>query len=78
MLSEQEILDIVRAEAIEYGGVQEVPGQKHGARHSYHSPKRSARAHDENRSGRFEVGLRVVKYVLRLVREHDGKLHWKD
>jgi hypothetical protein len=78
MLSEEEILDVVCTEAIEYGGLQEVPGQKHGARQSYHSPKRGARGSEQNRSGRPESDLAPAKYPLRLVRKVGGDLDWED
>ena len=78
MLTEEEILKVICTEAIEYGGVQEVPGQKHGARHSYHSPKREARGPEQNRSGRSEPDLPPAQYPLRLVRLADGQLEWQD
>jgi hypothetical protein len=78
MLSDDEILEIVCTEAIEYGGVQEVPGQKHGARHSYHSPKRGARGPEQDRSGRSESNLPSVHYTLRLIQRENTTLEWED
>jgi hypothetical protein len=77
MISQQEILSIICTEAIEYGGLQEVPGHKHGARHSYHSAKRGARDRDENGS-RPNGESTGFFYPLRLIREGDGTLVWED
>jgi hypothetical protein len=78
MISHQEMLEIVCTEAIEYGGLQEVPWQKHGAKQSFHSAKRGARGpHVSNgeRPGSSEV---TAAYDLRLVAAPDGTLEWKD
>ena len=78
MISHQEMLDIVCTEAIEYGGLQEIPGQQHGGRTSFHAAKRGARSPEENNIGRAATGSPSVEYDLRLVREADGSLTWED
>jgi hypothetical protein len=78
MISHQEMLDIVYTEAIEYGGLQEIPGQQHGGRTAFHAAKREARTNEENKVGRAAGGSPYVSYVLRLVRESDGSLSWED
>jgi hypothetical protein len=78
MISHKEILDIVCTEAIEYGGLQEIPGHKDGAKLSFHSPKRGARGPETNDGGRPESQPLAIQYDLRLVQEEDGKLTWKD
>lgn len=77
MMTQKEMLEIICSEAVEYGGLQEVPGQKHGARHSYFAAKRGARtaAQETTRATTEPI---TVPYDLRLVREGDGKLRWED
>jgi len=78
MISQKEMLNIICTEAIEYGGLQEVPGQQHGGKTSFHSAKRGARGPDEKNGGRPDPDLPAVNYDLRLIRETDGALRWKD
>ena len=78
MIGCQEMLEIVCTEAIEHGGLQEVPVPKHGAKQSFHSPKRGARGPDICNGDRAVIGAPVVRYDLRLVMESNGTLHWKD
>ncbi len=78
MISQKEMLDIICTEAIEHGGVQEIPGQQHGGRTSFHDPKRGGRSTGENNTGRSGGDTPSVPYDLRLVREADGALTWED
>jgi hypothetical protein len=78
MISHQEMLEIVCTEAIEYGGLQEVPWQKHGAKQSFHSAKRGARSSDVRNGDRSDTNAQAVEYDLRLVIRSDGTLEWKD
>jgi hypothetical protein len=78
MISHQEMLEIVCTEAIEYGGLQEVPGQKHGARQSFHSAKRGARGPDIFNRDRPDASAQTVEYDLRLIESPDGTLEWDD
>ena len=78
MISQKEMLNIICTEAIEYGGVQEIPGQQHGGKTSFHAAKRGARTTDENNIGRTASDSPAVSYDLRLVREADGTLIWEE
>jgi|HubBroStandDraft_1064217.scaffolds.fasta_scaffold228410_2 hypothetical protein len=78
MISQKEMLDIICTEAIEYGGLQEIPGQQHGGRTSFHEAKRGARTTEENNIGHSASESPAVSYDLRLVREADGTLTWED
>ena len=78
MISQKEMLDIICTEAIEHGGLQEIPGQQHGGRASFHEAKRGARATEENNIGHPALDSPSLAYDLRLVREADGKLNWED
>ncbi len=78
MISYQEMLEIVCTEAIEYGGLLEVPGHKHGAKQSFHSAKRGARGPTVCNGDRADADAPVLHYDLRLVVESDGTLEWKD
>lgn len=78
MISQQELLDIICTEAIEYGGLQEVPGHKHGSKQSFHSPKRESRGPKEPNGDNGNTVELSVNYNLRLVQEIDGSLDWKD
>jgi hypothetical protein len=78
MISHQEMLGIVCTEAIEYGGLQELPSQKHGAKQSFHSAKRGTRATSVV-NGRSPIcDSQPIEYDLRLIATPDGKLEWKD
>jgi len=78
MISQNELLDIICTEAIEYGGLQEIPGHKHGAKHSFHSAKRGARTPDDDTRDSEDLHLPPINYGLRLVMEENGFLVWKD
>ena len=78
MISLEEILNIICTEAIEHGGVQEVPDHKHGAQQQYHSPKHDARAPGENNENPLEPELPPIRYDLDLIEDSDGTLHWED
>jgi hypothetical protein len=77
MISQKEMLDIICTEAIEYGGLQEVPAQQHGGSTSFFSPKRAARAPEESNLSHPTSGSPTVVYDLRLIREKDGTLRWE-
>jgi hypothetical protein len=78
MLSIEELLGIICTEAIEHGGVQEVPAYKDGAKQSFHAAKRAARGPTASKNPRAARGSTTVKYRLRLVQERNGKLLWKE
>ncbi len=78
MISQQEILQIVCSEAVEFGGLQEIPVQKHGARQSFHALKRMARGPEALARSAPDSGGEGVQYELRLVLEDDGTLRWED
>jgi hypothetical protein len=73
------ILRCVQTEAVEHGGIQEVPDDKYGADYNYHDPKREARAAtDPNVGGRLmpapsEEG---VEFRLELLVDDSGRLAW--
>jgi hypothetical protein len=72
------MLDIICTEAIEHGGLQEIPDQQHGGHTSFHEEKRGARTTEENNIGRSATASAGIPYDLRLVREPDGTLTWED
>jgi|GEM_PF-2158560 len=79
MISQQEIIDIICTEAIEHGGLQEVPRHKNGATQSYHSRKRDARGQNNQHEPKGEESeLEPLSYDLRLISEDDGSFKWKD
>jgi hypothetical protein len=78
MISQKEMLDIICTEAIEFGGLQEVPPQQHGGKTSFHAPKRQAHGSGENNGGHAHYASPTVPYELRLVKKTDGTLQWKD
>lgn len=78
MLTSSELLNIICTEATEFGGIQELPGHKHGAKHSFHSQKRRARGPGNVGGGVRPSNSEAVDYPLRLVRMKDGSLIWKD
>ena len=78
MISHKEMLEIVCTEAIEYGGLQEIPGHKHGARQSFHSRKRGSRGPEICNGDRSKANAETVQYDLRLLVAPDGSLEWKD
>ena len=72
------MLAIIVTEAIEFGGLQEVPSQQRGGKTSFHAAKRVARGVGESNGGLRGSDKLKVKYRLRIARGRDGKLHWKD
>ena len=79
MISQKEILNIICTEAIEYAGLQEVPGRQHGARSAFHSAKREGRAREHNNGGGATPDpLPTVNHQLRLLKKADGTVYWKD
>jgi len=78
MISQKEMLGIICTEAVEFGGLQEIPGQQYGGKTSFHSAKRTARYNHDSRLKRVKVDSNSVEYGLRLIRSNNGKLEWKD
>ena len=78
MISQKEMLGIIRTEAVEHGGLQEIPGRQHGGKASFHSAKRTARKYRRNGVSQPKPGSPSVEYDLRLVRKSDGTLEWRD
>lgn len=78
MITMKEMLGIIRTEAYEYGGIPEVPDDKHGAPQNYAAMKRDARGvfYEDSRSPSSD--LPVLHYTLQLVRDEDGTLDWVD
>ena len=77
MISLQKLLDIVCTEAIEYGGLPEVPDRVDGAMENYHAAKRTARGEpDEHEAGAVQPALPPIQYDLELIEDERGKLHW--
>jgi hypothetical protein len=78
MISQREMLDIIRTEAIEYGGLQELPSQQRGGKTSFHAAKRVSRGMGERNGRSSGSDSPKVKYKLRVTKKGDGKLQWKD
>jgi len=78
MISQKEMLNIICTEAIEFGGLQEMPGQQHGGRTMSHAAKRAGRRTQENSIAPSRSDLPSVEYDLRLIRKTDGTLQWND
>lgn len=78
MISQKEMLNIVCTEAVEYGGLQEIPGQQHGGRAAFHSAKRQSRRTEEAAGIRRKSKSRRMTYQLRLVKKANGKVEWED
>ena len=78
MNSRSDILGMVCSEALEYGGVQEIPEHKHGTQHNYFSKKRSARTSDSIYSKNGKQKHKSVKISLKLIRNENGKIQWVD
>jgi hypothetical protein len=77
MISQKQMLKIICTEAIEFGGLPEIPGQQHGGKTSYHASKRPARRPERPPGGRTRSGLPNVKYNFRVVKKADGTIEWK-
>lgn len=78
MISQKELLNIVCTEAIEHGGLQEVPSQQHGGNTAFFAAKRISRGGGEKRRTASISKSPTVKYGLRLVKNSDGTVEWKD
>jgi hypothetical protein len=78
MISQKEMLNIICTEAIEYGGLQEVPSQHHGGKNKFFSAKRAARGGQEDPGSLSSSGSPTVQYDLRLIKKDDGTFEWKD
>lgn len=78
MISQTELLEIIFTEAVEHGGLQEVPGHKDGGTSSFHAAKREARGEGLSVDLSDPVNLPHVNYGLRLVRDPAGNVHWED
>lgn len=78
MISQKEMLNIICTEAIEHGGLQEIPGQQHGGKTSFHAAKRLARKTEEHNPAGAVSGSPKIKYRLKLIRKSGGKFQWKD
>jgi hypothetical protein len=78
MISQKELLNIVCTEAIEHGGLQEVPGQQHGGNTAFFAAKRPSRGGSEKHGTAAISKSPSIKYGLRLVKKADGTLEWKD
>jgi hypothetical protein len=76
MISLDNLVDIVCTEAIEYGGLQEVPDRADGTTEYYHSPKRNARGEYENGEQRDIGDLEPIRYDLELIKLKGGNLQW--
>ena len=78
MISLEKLLDIVCTEAIEYGGLQEVPDRADGTVEYYHSAKRNARGEYENGEQGLREVLPPIRYDLELIEAQDGTLQWEE
>ena len=78
MISQKEMVDIILTEAIEYGGLPEVPSQQRGGKTSFHAAKRASRGMGERNGRSAASNARKVRYNLRVVRKRDGTPQWKD
>ena len=78
MISIEKLLDIVCTEAIEHGGLQEVPDRADGTMEYYHSAKRQARGEYANGEPLSSEGLTPIQYDLELIASEDGTLRWEE
>jgi len=76
MISLENLLNMVCTEAFEYGGIPEVPDQKHGAPQNYSAMKREAREIVQDQTRSSSGSQPVLRYDLELLQEPDGTLHW--
>ena len=76
MLNSDDLFNIICTEAIEYGGLQEVPDHKHGALQHYHSLKRDARAAEQRGDADEEDELPPIQFAVELIRHADGRYEW--
>lgn len=78
MISEKDILDIICTEAIEYGGLPEIPGHQHGVTAAFHAAKRLGRGKQEDTGTDHPSRAPSVGYRIRVVKRADGSLRWED
>ena len=78
MISLKKLLDIVCTEAIEYGGLQEVPDRVDGAMDHYHSLKRNARGESDYSESITNENLPPMRFDLELIEKEDGTLQWEE
>jgi len=78
MISLDMLMDIICTEAIEHGGLQEVPDRADGTVEHYHSLKRNARADGELDNGeqRTTASMPPIQYDLELIESDDGTIKW--
>jgi len=78
MISLESLLNMICTEAIEYGGLQEIPERTDGIRENFSVQKHYAREHIDTIDTRENVKLptMVFPYVIR--RGQDGELDWVD
>jgi hypothetical protein len=78
MISLDKLLDIVCTEAIEHGGLQEVPDRADGTIEYYHSAKRNARGPYEDGGQGATGNLEPISYDLELIRTEKNELKWEE
>ena len=78
MIALKNILNIICTEALEYGGIPEVPDHKHGAPQNYSAYKRDARGEAVNDPRSQSEQLSDLQYDLELVVDSDGHLQWHE
>src|SRR5579872_1909198 len=77
MISLKQMLKIICTDAVEFGGLPEVPGQQHGGRTSFHAAKRPARRPEKSSYSRPTTSFPTVKYSLRIIKKADGSIEWR-
>lgn len=79
MNSIRTLLRIVRRDAIEHAGIQEVPDDKHGSNQNYHDAKRGARDdHFALDLAPGPSGADAVVFNLDVIADAAGHLAWSD
>ena len=78
MIEIHNMLNIVCTEAVEDGGIPEVPDHVHGIAPNYWAPRRDARAAHVEEPRRKPENLPTFQYNLELVQDEDGKVRWYD
>ncbi len=76
MLSIETLINIICTEAIEYGGLQEVPDRTDGTTENYHARKRNAREKYHGNEKRLEGDLPPIRFDLELIEDAEGRLRW--
>ena len=72
----RDILGMICSEAIEHGGIPEVPDNKHGAKNRYHSEKREARKSGSKNGSDKSDDSEKIDFRLKVVEDEDGTLEW--